>query len=272
MKKTLKALGVVAAASIAAALVGCIPGEETIDVKTSEIVKAVNGEIGWANVSLTVSNVYENVALSAYPESALNLRDGEVHYSCNPKEGEFSPTNRLADALGYMAGRLNKCLPPFFGKDESVRLSVATVGTNAVLRIDASLKVPIGKRAVLEAADLPRVMQLAIDEEKWSVCGVPSTSAASRFLTVANLLQRNLAAIGYHKDKEEKAGPPALEMELLLYSLVQASFADKININQEADVASSYALNVRYEVKDGISFSHLSISGEGIAGEDGETR
>lgn len=90
-----------AALLVSTLLAGCVPGEATISVKSSELAKAVAGRIGWADVTLAISNVYENVELSAYPKLALDVRQGEMTYGAKP-EGVFDPTNRLSDVLSYV--------------------------------------------------------------------------------------------------------------------------------------------------------------------------
>ena len=255
-----------AAFLVAALLAGCVPGEATISVKSSELAKAVAGRIGWADVTLSVSNVYENVALSAYPKSVLDVRHGEMTYGAEPGGG-FDPTNRLSDVLSYVAKRLNECLPDFFCRDESIRLSSAVVGTNAVISIEAKLKVPIGKSAVLEAANLPRVMQFALDDEKWSL-DAARVPASRRLNVVSELLRRCLFAMGYAREEannsKKAGGPPSLKLEMLLNALTSVTLVDTIRINQEADDSSPYVLKSVDVTHDSADCSHIWISGGGL--------
>ena len=205
-----------AALLAATLLTGCVPGEATISVKSSELAKAVTGRIGWAEVTLTVSNVYENVALSAYPKTALDVNLDALTYGGHTPEGVFEPTNRLSDVLSYVARQMNACLPDFFCQDESVCLSSSVVGTNAVLSIEAKLKAPIGKSAVLKEANLPRVMQLELNEEKWSL-DAAQVPASRRLNVVSELLRRCLYSIGYARteanDSKKAGDPPSLKLE-----------------------------------------------------------
>ena len=148
------------AAVVAVCVVGCVPGEAEIKVKSSELAKIAKGEIGWADVAIVASNAYPNVTMDVFPERARNLKPPMTY--AQPGYGEFSGTNRLSDALAFMVEKLNGALPDFFCKDEKVVLSCSAEGTNAVLVLRAKLKAPIGKKAVLENADLPRVLQFAI--------------------------------------------------------------------------------------------------------------
>lgn len=255
-----------AALLVSTLLAGCVPGEATISVKSSELAKAVAGRIGWADVTLAISNVYENVELSAYPKLALDVRQGEMTYGAKP-EGVFDPTNRLSDVLSYVAKRLNECLPDFFCRDESLRLSSAVVGTNAVISIEAKLKVPIGKSTVLEEANLPRVMQLELNEEKWSL-DAALVPASRRLNVVSELLRRCLYSLGYARaaaNNSNKAGdPPSLKLEILLNALTSVTFVDTIRINQEADDSSPYALKSVDVTHDSAECSHIWISGGGL--------
>lgn len=258
-----------AALLAATLLTGCVPGEATISVKSSELAKAVAGRIGWADVTLAISNVYENVELSAYPKSALDVRQGEMTYGAQP-EGVFEPTNRLSDVLSYVARQMNACLPDFFCQDESVCLSSSVVGTNAVLSIEAKLKVPIGKAVVLKEANLPRVMQLSIDESSWSL--VPEQVPASRRLNVVSeLLRRCLYALGYSraetKDTKKPGSPPSLQLNVLLDSLACISDIDAIRIVQETDDSSPYVLKSVDVTHDAAECSHLWMSGGGLMSE-----
>ena len=246
-------------------LCGCVPGEATISIKSSELLKAVIGQIGWADVTLTVSNVYENVELSAYPKSALDILQCEITAFGEVRENSFVSTNRLSDVLSYMADDLDECLPDFFCGDERIRFSSAVVGTNAVISIEARLKVPIGKSAILEAANLPRVMQFALDEEKWAL--VDAQVPASRRLKVVSAFLRHwLYAHGYAKaqNKEKPGDPPSLHLDTLLDSLTSISLIDTIHINQEADDSSPYMLKSVDVTHDSAEYSHLWVSGGGL--------
>ncbi len=246
-------------------LAGCVPGEATVSVKSSELAKAVAGRIGWAEVTLAVSNVYENVELSVYPKSALDacglLGDGVV------ADGVLGPTNRLSDVLASVANQFNACLPDFLCRDESVRLSSSVVGTNAVISVAAKLKVPIGKAAVLEAANLPRVMQFAIPENRWAL-EAARLPAAHRLHVVAKLLDSCLQARGYVQPKEDapkKPGaPPSLYLGMMLDSLVNIAVVDTIYINQAADDASPYVLKSVDVTHNSADYSHLWLSGGGL--------
>ena len=258
-----------AALLAATLLTGCVPGEATISVKSSELAKAVAGRIGWADVTLAISNVYENVELSAYPKSALDVRQGEMTYGAQP-EGVFEPTNRLSDVLSYVARQMNACLPDFFCQDESVCLSSSVVGTNAVLSIEAKLKVPIGKAVVLKEANLPRVMQLPIDESSWSLVS-EQVPASRRLNVVSELLRRCLYALGYSraetKDTKKPGSPPSLQLNVLLDSLACISYIDAIRIVQETDDSSPYVLKSVDVTHDAAECSHLWMSGGGLMSE-----
>ena len=47
---------VVGAAGLMLAFVGCVPGEAPVTAKSSEIDKAMNGEIGWVKVTEHLTN------------------------------------------------------------------------------------------------------------------------------------------------------------------------------------------------------------------------
>ena len=51
------------AAVAAVCVVGCVPGEAEIKVKSSELAKIAKGEIGWADVTIVASNAYPNVTM-----------------------------------------------------------------------------------------------------------------------------------------------------------------------------------------------------------------
>lgn len=60
MKKQVAHIGIgfaALAAFAALVLTGCVPGEAQIKVKSSELAKMANGEIGWADVTIVASNV-----------------------------------------------------------------------------------------------------------------------------------------------------------------------------------------------------------------------
>ena len=174
------------AAVAAVCVVGCVPGEAEIKVKSSELAKIAKGEIGWADVAIVASNAYPNVTMDVFPERARNLKSPMTY--AQPGYGEFSVTNRLSDALAFMVKKLNGALPDFFCKDEKVELSCSAEGTNAVLVLRAELKAPIGKKAVLENADLPRVLQFAIEDGDDKI--VPPDVSASRRLRCGWLAMR----------------------------------------------------------------------------------
>ena len=159
MKKQVAHIGIgfaALAAFAALVLTGCVPGEAQIKVKSSELAKMANGEIGWADVTIVASNVYPNVTMDIFPERARNLKPPKAYVQ--PGYGEFSVTNRLSDALAFMVEGLNDVLPYFFCKDEKVGLSCSAEGTIAVLVLRAELRVPVAKETVLKEADLPRVL------------------------------------------------------------------------------------------------------------------
>ena len=88
------------AAVVAVCVVGCVPGEAEIKVKSSELAKIAKGEIGWADVAIVASNAYPNVTMDVFPERARDLKPPMTY--AQPGYGEFSATNRLSDALAFM--------------------------------------------------------------------------------------------------------------------------------------------------------------------------
>ena len=225
-----------------------------------------NGEIGWADVTIVASNVYPNVTMDIFPERARNLKPPKAYVQ--PGYGEFSVTNRLSDALAFMVEGLNDVLPYFFCKDEKVGLSCSAEGTNAVLVLRAELRVPVAKETVLKEADLPRVLQFAIEDGDDKIC-MPDVAAARRYNAFLNVTQTALRMAGYEiprgKNGDEGDGIP-LDFETLLGSLTQIQYLDKIEVLQEMDIAAAPTLKSHNAETAGDS-SCLWVEGEGFMGK-----
>ena len=254
------------AAVAAVCVVGCVPGEAEIKVKSSELAKIAKGEIGWADVAIVASNAYPNVTMDVFPERARNLKPPMTY--AQPGYGEFSATNRLSDALEFIVEKLNGALPDFFCKDEKVELSCSAEGTNAVLVLRAKLKAPIGKKAVLENADLPRVLQFAIEDGDDKIVP-PDVAAVRRYNAFLNVTQTALRMAGYKipsgKNGDEGDGIP-LDFETLLSTLTQIQYLDKIEVLQEMDIAAAPTLKSHNAETAGGS-SCLWMEGEGFMGK-----
>lgn len=259
MKRMVMAL----CASAAVCLAGCVPGEAEIKVKSSELAKMAKGEIGWADVTIIASNAYPNVTIDVFPERARNLKPPMTY--AQPGYGEFSVTNRLSDAMAFMVKELNGALPDFFCRDEKVALSCSSEGTNAVLVLRAELKVPIGKKAVLENADLPRVLQFAIEDDDDKIVS-PDVAAVRRYSAFLNVTQTALRMAGYaipgEANKDDKDNTP-IDFETLLGALTNVEYLDKIKVSHKLDVAAAPTLKSCNAEKAG-SPSSLWIEGEGF--------
>ena len=270
MKKQVAHIGIgfaALAAFAALVLTGCVPGEAQIKVKSSELAKMSNDEIGWADVTIVASNVYPNVTMDVFPERARNLKPPKTYYA-QPGYGEFSVTNRLSDALAFMVEKLNGALPDFFCKDEKVELSCSAEGTNAVLVLRAELRVPVAKETVLKEADLPRVLQFAIEDGDDKIC-TPDVAAFRRYNAFLNVTQTALQMAGYEipsgKNGDEGDGIP-LDFETLLSSLTQIQYLDKIEILQEMDIAAAPMLK-SHNAETAGDLSCLWVEGEGFMGK-----
>lgn len=143
---------VAGAAGLMLAFVGCVPGEATVTAKSSEIDKAMKGEIGWVKVTEHLTNAYENVALTGLTERAC-------------KELKLSPTNHVADAVARMFEGFDEFLPPYLHDDETVKYGFSVSNGLVYVWLDAELRVPIAKTDVLAKADLNRILQLGINGE-----------------------------------------------------------------------------------------------------------
>lgn len=248
------------AAVVAVGVVGCVPGEAEIKVKSSELAKMAKGKIGWADVTIVASNAYPNVAMGVFPERARNLKSPMTY--AQPGYGEFSVTNRLSDALAFMVETLNRALPDFFCKDEKVELSCFSEGTNAVLVLRAELKVPIGKKVVLENADLPRVLQFTIEDGDDKIVP-PGVAAVRRYSAFLNVTQAALRMAGYEIPNVDDGENTPIDFETLLSALTDVGYLDKINVSQEMDVAAAPTLKSCNAETAGDQ-SSLWIEGEGF--------
>ena len=254
------------AAVAAVCVVGCVPGEAEIKVKSSELAKIAKGEIGWADVAIVASNAYPNVTMDVFPERARNLKSPMTY--AQPGYGEFSVTNRLSDALAFMVKRLNDALPYFFCKDEKVELSCFAEGTNAVLVLRAKLKAPIGKKAVLENADLPRVLQFAIEDGDDKIVP-PDVSAVRRYRAFLNVTQTALRMAGYEMPSGKNGAEDdvcPVDLETLLGTLTYVEYLDKIEVSQEMDIAAAPMLK-SCNAETARDPSKLWIEGEGFMSE-----
>lgn len=254
------------AAVVAVCVVGCVPGEAEIKVKSSELAKIAKGEIGWADVAIVASNAYPNVTMDVFPERARNLKPPMTY--AQPGYGEFSVTNRLSDALAFMVEKLNGALPDFFCKDEKVELSCSAEGTNAVLVLRAKLKAPIGKKAVLENADLPRVLQFAIEDGDDKIVP-PDVAAARRYRAFLNVTQAALRMAGYEMPSgkngaEDDVSP--VDLETLLGTLTYVEYLDNIEVSQKMDIAAAPMLKSCNAETAG-DLSSLWMEGEGFMGK-----
>ena len=251
------------AAVVAVCVVGCVPGEAEIKVKSSELAKIAKGEIGWADVTIVASNAYPNVTMDVFPERARNLKSPMTY--AQPGYGEFSVTNRLSDALAFMVKKLNGALPDFFCKDEKVELSCSAEGTNAVLVLRAELKVPIGKKAVLENADLPRVLQFAIKDGDDEIVP-PDAAAVRRYSAFLNVTQTALRMAGYEIPNVDDGKNTPIDFETLLSALTHVGYLDKIKVSQEMDAAAAPTLKACNAETAG-DLSSLWMEGEGYMGK-----
>ena len=167
-----------------------------------------------------------------------------------------------------MVEGLNDVLPYFFCKDEKVGLSCSAEGTNAVLVLRAELRVPVAKETVLKEADLPRVLQFAIEDGDDKIC-MPDVAAARRYNAFLNVTQTALQMAGYEipsgKNGDEGDGIP-LDFETLLGSLTQIQYLDKIEVLQEMDIAAAPTLKSHNAETAGDS-SCLWVEGEGFMGK-----
>ena len=248
---------------VAVCVVGCVPGEAEIKVKSSELAKAAKDEIGWADVTIVASNAYPNVTMDVFPERARNLKPPMTY--AQPGYGEFSATNRLSDALAFMVEKLNGALPDFFCKDEKVELSCSAEGTNAVLVLRAKLKAPIGKKAVLENADLPRVLQFAIEDGDDKIVP-PDVSAVRRYRAFLNVTQTALRMAGYEIPNVDDGKNTPIDFETLLSALTHVEYLDKIEVSQEMDIAAAPMLK-SCNAETARDPSNLWIEGEGFMSE-----
>ena len=254
------------AAVAAVCVVGCVPGEAEIKVKSSELAKIAKGEIGWADVAIVASNAYPNVTMDVFPERARNLKPPMTY--AQPGYGEFSATNRLSDALAFMVEKLNGALPDFFCKDEKVELSCSAEGTNAVLVLRAKLKAPIGKKAVLENADLPRVLQFAIEDGDDKIVP-PDVAAVRRYRAFLNVTQTALWMAGYEMPSGKNGAEDdvcPVDLETLLGTLTFVEYLDKIEVSQEMDIAAAPMLKSCNVGKEG-DLSCLWMAGDGYMGK-----
>lgn len=254
------------AAVVAVCVVGCVPGEAEIKVKSSELAKIAKGEIGWADVAIVASNAYPNVTMDVFPERARNLKPPMTY--AQPGYGEFSVTNRLSDALEFIVEKLNGALPDFFCKDEKVELSCSAVGTNAVLVLRAKLKAPIGKKAVLENADLPRVLQFAIEDDDDKIVP-PDVAAVRRYRAFLNVMQAALRMAGYEMPSGKNGAEDdvcPVDLETLLGTLTYVEYLDKIEVSQKMDIAAAPMLKSCNAETAG-DLSCLWMAGEGYMGK-----
>ena len=256
MKRMVMAL----CASAAVCLAGCVPGEAEIKVKSSELAKMAKGEIGWADVTIIASNAYPNVTMDVFPERARNLKSPMTY--AQPGYGEFSVTNRLSEAMAFMVKELNGALPDFFCRDEKVVLSCSSEGTNAVLVLRAELKVPIGKKAVLENADLPRVLQFAIEDDDDKIVS-PDVASVRRYSAFLNVTQAALRMAGYEIPNVDDGKNTPIDFETLLSALTDVGYLDKIKVSQEVDAATAPTLKACNAGTAGDQ-SSLWIEGEGF--------
>ena len=169
---------------------GCLServGTATISVKRSELAKACKGEIGWADVSIVA---YKDLSVS-------NVEDGDRKEEAlaSMREG-LSSLKKISDVV-----------PCFFCKDEEVKLKCFLDGEDAVVRLQAKLKVPIAYTNVLQEADLPRVMQFAVDKNGGKISMFES-SANKRYGIYA---VEAVFLIGYAVAFSDKSPVPADE-------------------------------------------------------------
>ena len=83
----MKYMMIACVAAVVVCVVGCVPGEAEIKVKSSELAKMAKGEIGWADVTIVASNAYPNVTMDVFPERARNLKSPMTY--AQPGYGEF---------------------------------------------------------------------------------------------------------------------------------------------------------------------------------------
>jgi len=160
---------------------------------------------------------------------------------------------------------LNRALPDFFCKDEKVELSCSAEGTNAVLVLRAKLKAPIGKKAVLENADLPRVLQFAIEDGDDMIVP-PDVAAVRRYRAFLNVTQTALRMAGYEIPNVDDGKNTPIDFETLLGTLTYVEYLDKIEVSQEMDIAAAPMLK-SCNAETARDPSKLWIEGEGFMSE-----
>ena len=140
------------AAAAALAFTGCVPGTAKITVKASELDKAMDGGIGWMKVVEHQEKEFDNIALTNVPENVLS-------------KFRLEPTNRYEHVVARVFEGLDNWIPLFLQDDEKVTYGYAVTNGKVRVWLDAELVAPIGRHDALLKAQLPRLMQLEIDDD-----------------------------------------------------------------------------------------------------------
>ena len=154
------------AAAAALAFAGCVPGTAKIMVKASELDKAMDGGIGWVKVVEHQEKEYDNIALTNVPENVLS-------------KFKLEPTNRYEHVVACLFKGFDYWIPLFLQDDEKVTYGYAVTNGKVRAWLDAELVVPIGRHNALLKAQLPRLMQLEIEDDRDVVAWVRSDEMMS---------------------------------------------------------------------------------------------
>ena len=145
------AMMMVAAAAVLV-FTGCVPGTAKITVKASELDKAMDGGIGWVKVVEHQEKEYDNSVLTNVSEKVLFAFG-------------LKPTNRYEHVVAHVFEGLDNWIPLFLQDDEKVTYGYAVTNGKVRVWLDAELVAPIGRHDALLKAQLPRLMQLEIEDD-----------------------------------------------------------------------------------------------------------
>ena len=156
-------------------------GEMIISVKESELLKVYEEKVGWADVSID--------ALKALP-----------HVECDDEGSETRPEEFFVNVLDK-EHKVAKELPKYFCKDEKIRLRCYNDETT-IVSLSAALKVPIAYRDVLEAKNIPNVMQFAVDRNTRGI-DTFHTSAYDKYRMYADKIDEDINPHEYERQMNE---------------------------------------------------------------------
>ena len=140
------------AAAAALVFAGCVPGTAKITAKASELDKAMDGGIGWVKVVEHQEKEFDNIALTNIDAQVLSK-------FC------LQPTNRYEHVVSRIFEKgFDEWIPLFLQDDEKVTYGYAVTNGKVRVWLDAELVAPIGRNDALLKAQLPRLMQLKIDD------------------------------------------------------------------------------------------------------------